>query len=66
MNLIFVILGILLGLNLGYREVYIAMVSASGYYSNRTRLIIGLSGFIAIFSLTTWLTITALTVIFGI
>lgn len=64
MSLIFVILGVLLGLHLGFRTVYIVMVSASGYYSNRTRLTIGLSGFIAIFSLTTWLTITALTVIF--
>lgn len=66
MNIIYIILGVLLGLHLGYRAVYIAMVSASGYYSNRTRLIIGLCGFIAIFVLTTWLTINALKVMFGI
>ena len=66
MNIIYDILGVLLGLHLGFRTVYIVMISASGYYSNRTRLTIGLSGFIAIFVLTTWLTINALTVIFGI
>lgn len=43
MSLIYAILGVLLGLHLGFRTVYIVMVSASGYYSNRTRLIIGLS-----------------------
>lgn len=64
MSLIFVILGVLLGLHLGYRAVYIVMVSTSGYYSDKTRVLMGLFGFIAIFSLTTWLTITALTVIF--
>lgn len=42
------------------------MAGTSGYYSDKTRLFMSLSGFIAIFSLTTCLTITALTVIFGI
>lgn len=66
MNIIYIILGVLLGLHLGFKEVYIVMAGTSGYYSNRTRLTIGLSGFIAIFVLTTWLTINALTVMFGI
>lgn len=66
MSLIYAILGALLGLHLGFRTVYIVMVSTSGYYSNRTRLIIGLSGFIAIFVLTTWITINELPVMFGI
>lgn len=66
MNIIYDILGVLLGLHLGFRTVYIVMTDTSGYYSDKTRLIISLCGFIVIFSLTTWLTITALTVIFGI
>lgn len=40
MSLIYAMLGVLLGLHLGFRTVYIVMVSASGYYSNRTRLTI--------------------------
>ena len=66
MSLIYVIIGVLLGLHLGYKTVYIVMASTSGYYSDKTRLFMSLCGFIAIFSLTTWLTITTLTVIFGI
>lgn len=66
MSLIFVILGILLGLHLGYKGVYIIMVNTSGYYNDKPRLVMSLCGFIAIFILTTWLTVTALTVIFGI
>lgn len=46
--------------------MYIVMASTSGYYSDKTRLLMSLLGFIAIFSLTTWLTITALTVMFGV
>ena len=42
MNLIFVILGVLLGLHLGYKAVYIVMVSTSGYYSDKTRLFMSL------------------------
>ena len=59
-------LGVLLGLYLGYRAVYIVMVSTSGYYSDKTRLTMGLCGFIAMFALTTWLSVNALTVMFGI
>ena len=66
MNIIYIVLGVMLGLHLGFRAVYIVIVSTSGYYSDKTRLFISLCGFIAIFSLTTWLTVTALTVIFGI
>lgn len=66
MSLIFVILGVLLGLHLGFKEVYIVIAGTSGYYSDKTRLFMSLCGFIAIFILTTWLTVTALTVIFGI
>lgn len=66
MSLIFVILGVLLGLHLGYRAVHIVMVSTSGYYSDKTRLIISLCGFIAVFALATWLSVNALTIMFGI
>lgn len=66
MNIIYIILGVLLGLHLGFKEVYIVMANTSGYYSDKTRLFMSLCGFIAIFSLATWLTITTLTVIFGI
>lgn len=40
------------------------MVNTSGYYNDKPRLVMSLCGFVVIFSLTTWLTITALTVIF--
>ena len=66
MNIIYDILGVLLGLHLGFKVVYIAMANTSGYYSDKNRLFMSLFDFIAIFSLTTWLTVTALTVIFGI
>lgn len=38
MNIIYIILGVLLGLHLGFKEVYIVMAVTSGYYSNKTRL----------------------------
>ena len=66
MSLIFVILGILLGLHLGYNGVYIAMVNTSGYYNDKPRLVMSLCGFVVIFALTTWLSINALTLMFGI
>lgn len=66
MNIIYDILGVLLGLHLGFKVVYIVMANTSGYYSDKNRLFMSLFGFIAIFSLTTWLTVTTLTVIFGI
>lgn len=66
MNIIYDILGVLLGLHLGFKEVYIVMADTSGYYSDKTRVLMSLCGFIVIFVLTTWLTINALTVIFGI
>ena len=66
MSLIFVILGVLLGLYLGYRAVYIVMVSTSGYYSNKTRVLMSLCGFIAMFDLATWLSVNALTIMFGV
>lgn len=66
MSLIYAILGVLLGLHLGFKEVYIVMADTSGYYSDKTRVLMSLCGFIVIFVLTTWLTINALTVIFGI
>lgn len=66
MNLIYVILGVLLGLHLGYKTVYIVIVSTSGYYSDKTRVPMGLCGFIAMFALVTWLSVNALTIMFGI
>lgn len=66
MNIIYTVLGVLLGLHLGFKEVYIVMTDTSGYYSDKTRVTMSLCGFIAVFSLTTWITVTALTVIFGI
>ena len=66
MSLIFVILGVLLGLHLGYKAVYIVMLSTSGYCSDKTRVLMSLCGFIAMFALATWLSVNALTVMFGI
>lgn len=66
MNIIFVILGILLGLHLGYKGVYIVMVNTSGYYNDKPRLVMSLCGFVVIFALTTWLSINASTLMFGI
>ena len=66
MSLIYVILGVLLGLHLGYRAVYIVMVSTSGYYSAKTRVLMSLCGFVAMFALATWLSVNALTILFGI
>lgn len=66
MNIIYVILGVLLGLHLGFRTVYIVMASTSGYYSNKTRLLMSLWGFVTIFALTTWLSINALIAMLGV
>lgn len=66
MSLIFVILGVLLGLHFGYRAVYIVMVNTDESYSNKTRVLMSLCGFIAMFALATWLSVNALTIMFGI
>lgn len=66
MNIIYIILGVLLGLHLGFKEVYIVMAGTSGYYSDKTRLFMSLCGFIAMFALATWLSVNALTIMFGI
>lgn len=66
MNIIYVILGVLLGLHLGFKEVYIIMADTSGYYSDKTRLIMSLCGFITIFALTTWLSINTLKAMIGV
>lgn len=42
MNIIYIILGVLLGLHLGFKEVYIVMAGTSGYYSDKTRLFMSL------------------------
>lgn len=66
MNLIYVVLGVLIGLHTGYRTVCIIMLSTDESYNNKTRVLMNLCGFVAIFALTTWLSVTALTVMFGI
>ena len=66
MNIIYDVLGVLLGLHLGFKAVYIVMADTSGYYSDKIRLFMSLCGFTVIFILTTWLTINTLTVMFGI
>lgn len=66
MNIIYVILGVLLGLRLGFKAVYIIMADTSGYYSDKTRLLMSLCGFIAIFALTTWLFTNALIAMLGV
>lgn len=66
MSLIYVILGVLLGLHLGYKTAYIVMVNTGGFYSDKTRLAMSLCGFIAMFALATWLSVSALTIMFGI
>lgn len=66
MSLICVILGILLGLHLGFKAVYIIIADTSGYYSNKTRLLMSLCGFIAIFALTIWLFTNALIAMLGV
>lgn len=65
MSLIFVILGVLLGLHLGYRAVCVTMLKTDETYSDKTRLILSLFGFIAMFDLATWLSVNALTIMFG-
>jgi hypothetical protein len=42
------------------------MASTSGYYSNKTRLLMSLCGFVTIFALTTWLSINALIAMLGV
>ena len=67
MNIIYVILGVLLGLRLGFMTVCIILESTdSSLYSNKFRLFMSLLGFIVIFSLTTWLFVNALTLMFGV
>ena len=66
MNILYVVLGVLLGLHLGFRAAYIVMASTSGYCSDKTRLIMSLCGFIAIFVLTTWLSVNALIAMLGV
>ena len=66
MSLVCVVLGVLLGLHTGYRTVSIIMLSTDKSYSNKTRVLMALCGFVAIFALTTWLSVTALTVMFRI
>ena len=66
MNLIYVVLGVLLGLHVGYRTVSIIMLSTDESYSNKTRVIMSLCGFIVMSVLTAWLFISALTIMFGV
>ena len=66
MNLVFVILGVLLGLHIGYRTISIIMLSTNVSYSNKTRVIMCLCGFIVMSILTAWLFITALTLLIGL
>ena len=66
MSLVCVILGVLLGLHVGYRTVSIIMLSTYESYSNKTRLFMSLLGFIVMSVLTAWLFISALTIMFGI
>lgn len=46
MNILYVVLGVLLGLHLGFKAVYIIMADTSGYYSDKTRLLMSLFAFI--------------------
>ena len=66
MNLIYVVLGVLLGLHVGYKTVSIIMISTDESYSNKTRLFMSLLGFIVMLVLTAWIFISALTIIFGV
>ena len=66
MSLVCVVLGVLLGLHVGYRTVSIIMLSTDESYSNKTRLFMCLLGFIVMSVLTAWLFISALTIMFGI
>ena len=65
-HLVCVILGVLLGLHIGYRTVSIVTLSTDESYSNKTRVLMCLLGFIVMSVLTAWLFITALTIMFGI
>lgn len=66
MSLVCVILGVLLGLHVGYRTVSIIMLSTDESYSNKTRLFMSLLGFVVMSVLTSGLFISALTIMFGI
>lgn len=66
MHLVFVVLGIMIGLYTGYSAICIIMLSTDESYSNKTRLFMSLLGFIVMFTFTTWLSISALTIMFGI
>ena len=66
MRLVCVILGVLIGLHTGYKTVSIIMLSTDESYSNKTRVLMCLLGFIVMSVLTAWLFISALTIIFGI
>lgn len=66
MHLVFVVLGVLLGLHIGYRTVSIIMLSTDESCSNKTRFFMALCGFIVMSVLTAWLFISALTIMFGV
>jgi len=66
MSLVSVVLGVLFGLHMGYRTVSIIILSTDESYSNKTRVLMCLCGFIVLSVLTAWLFITALTIMFGI
>lgn len=65
MSLVCVVLGILIGLHTGYKTVSIIVLSTDESYSNKTRVIMSLCGFIVMSFLTAWLFITTLTVLIG-
>lgn len=66
MSLVSVVLGVLFGLHMGYRTVSIIMLWTDETYSNKTRVIMSLCGFIVMSVLTAWIFITALTIMFGV
>ena len=65
MSLVCVILGVLLGLHIGYQTVCVIMLSTDETYSNKTRVIMCLCGFTVMSILTAWLFITTLAVLIG-
>jgi len=65
MHLVCIILGVLIGLHIGYRTVSIIMLWIDETYSNKTRVIMSLCGFIVMSILTAWLFIATLTVLIG-
>jgi len=66
MSLVSVVLGVLFGLHMGYRTVSIIMLWTDETYSNKTRVLICLLGFIVMSVLTAWLFVSALIIMFGI